>query len=184
MSKIKKAKDILLQSYQESTDKIEIGIDEVGRGPMFGRVYIAAVILPQNSSNFDYTCLKDSKKFTSEKKIKEVSEYIKQNCLKYSINWQDEKCIDNDNIRIATFKAMHCGLKQLIDKSNNYLILVDGKDFIPYSIIDENSMLKNIEYKCIEGQPSYNSQFINGEQTKGECSCYIRQCVYAEKKID
>ena len=58
MSKIKKAKDTLLQSYQETTDKIEIGIDEVGRGPMFGRVYIAAVILPQNSSNFDYTCLK------------------------------------------------------------------------------------------------------------------------------
>ena len=44
---------------------------------------------------------------------------------------------------------MHCGLKELIDKSNNYLILVDGKDFIPYSIIDENSMLKNIDYKCI-----------------------------------
>ena len=151
MSKIKKAKNTLLQSYQETTDKIEIGIDEVGRGPMFGRVYIAAVILPQNSSNFDYTCLKDSKKFTSEKKIKEVSEYIKQNCLKYSINWQDEKCIDNDNIRIATFKAMHCGLKELINKFNNYLILVDGKDFIPYSIIDENSMLKNIDYKCIEG---------------------------------
>ena len=38
MSKIKKAKEILLQSYQETTDKIEIGIDEVGRGPMFGRV--------------------------------------------------------------------------------------------------------------------------------------------------
>ena len=25
---------------------LEIGVDEVGRGPMFGRVYTAAVILP------------------------------------------------------------------------------------------------------------------------------------------
>ena len=70
MSKIKKTKEMLLQSYEEISDKIEIGIDEVGRGPMFGRVYTASVILPKNCPNFDYKCLKDSKKFTSEKKNK------------------------------------------------------------------------------------------------------------------
>ncbi len=145
------SKKILLKKYYEFNNKIEIGIDEVGRGPMFGRVYVACVILPVNQDHFNYNCLKDSKKFTSEKKIKEVSEYIKENCLKYSITWQDEKCIDNDNIRISTFKAMHNGLKEIIDKYTEYLILVDGKDFIPYSVIDENNMIKNIDYRCIEG---------------------------------
>ena len=151
MAKIKKTKDKLLETYNDLDNKIEIGIDEVGRGPMFGRVYIACVILPKNCPNFDYYCLKDSKKFTSEKKIKQISEYIKQNCLKYSINWEDEKYIDNNNIRISTFKAMHNGLFKIIDKFYDYRILVDGKDFIPYSTIDENSMINNIEFKCIEG---------------------------------
>ena len=59
-----------------------IGVDEAGRGPLFGRVYTAAVIL---SDDFDLSLLKDSKKFTSEKKIKEVYDYIKANALLFFI---------------------------------------------------------------------------------------------------
>ena len=33
---------------------IEIGIDEAGRGPMFGRVYAAAVVLPPEDSEFKF----------------------------------------------------------------------------------------------------------------------------------
>ena len=57
---------------------IEIGVDEAGRGPMFGRVYIGAVVLPKDDAKFDFSKMKDSKKFHSEKKIKEVAEYIKK----------------------------------------------------------------------------------------------------------
>ena len=64
MSKV--IKSCLLKKYSNNT-LFEIGIDEVGRGPMFGRVYSAAVILPINDT-FNYECLKDSKKFTSQKK--------------------------------------------------------------------------------------------------------------------
>ena len=32
------------------------------------------------------------------------------------------------------------------------------------------------EYHCWEASPSYNSQYVNNEQTKGTCSCYIRSC--------
>ena len=32
------------------------------------------------------------------------------------------------------------------------------------------------EYFCWEAIPSYNSQYINGDKTKGVCSCYIRTC--------
>ena len=43
----------------DCTNHIEIGIDEVGRGPMFGRVYTASVILPKNNifktDNLDVT---------------------------------------------------------------------------------------------------------------------------------
>ena len=59
----------LNKSFNNKEDIIEIGIDEVGRGPMFGRVYVAAVILPFNSLSFNYSLLKDSKKFHSVKNI-------------------------------------------------------------------------------------------------------------------
>lgn len=64
----------------DATHKYEIGVDEAGRGPLFGRVYTGAVILPSpaNAPDFDFSVLKDSKKFSSDKKIREVAEYIKQ----------------------------------------------------------------------------------------------------------
>ena len=34
---------VLIKKYSDEYN-IEIGVDEVGRGPMFGRVYCAAVI--------------------------------------------------------------------------------------------------------------------------------------------
>ncbi len=61
------------------THTYEVGVDEAGRGPLFGRVYTAAVILPSAnnqdlSSGFDFSLLKDSKKFSSDKKIREASD--------------------------------------------------------------------------------------------------------------
>ena len=54
---------------QFETDEhiIEIGVDEAGRGPLLGRVYCSAVIMPKNSL-IDFSQIKDSKKFHSKKK--------------------------------------------------------------------------------------------------------------------
>ncbi len=73
-----KIPECLLKKFYNSKYTVEIGADEAGRGPMFGRVYSGAVILPKDDS-FDHFKMKDSKKFTSKnpKKINEVAEYIK-----------------------------------------------------------------------------------------------------------
>ena len=63
----KRISKILKKGYQDNTNLLEIGVDEAGRGPMLGRVYSAAVVLPQNDT-FRYDWMKDSKKFTSKKK--------------------------------------------------------------------------------------------------------------------
>jgi ribonuclease HII len=70
----------LLKYYSENPYINEIGVDEVGRGPLFGRVYTAAVILPKDDS-FDHSKMKDSKKFHSKQKIQEVADYIKKNAI-------------------------------------------------------------------------------------------------------
>ena len=74
--KPRKIQTLLEKCYTDDPDIFEIGVDEVGRGPLFGRVYTAAVILPKDDS-FDHSKMKDSKKFHSKQKIDEAAEYIK-----------------------------------------------------------------------------------------------------------
>ena len=69
-------KPILIEKYFKDDNRIEIGVDEAGRGPMFGRVYAAAVVLPKYDS-IKHDDMKDSKKFSSEKKINKTADYIK-----------------------------------------------------------------------------------------------------------
>lgn len=127
--------------FNENQEIIEIGVDEVGRGPLFGRVYACAVVLPK-TNNFKHCDMKDSKKFTSKKKIDATSEYIKQNAIAWSIRYEDENTIDRINILQATQLAMHnCisdVLHQLKEKNTqlnlrNILLLIDGNYFKPFT---------------------------------------------------
>ncbi len=147
---------VLQKFYDENKSIVEIGVDEVGRGPMFGRVYTAAVILPKND-DFDHSQMKDSKKFTSWKKLLASAEYIKNNCLAYAIAYEDEESIDKNNILNATHLAMHSALKKLfnnynIDSCNDYLILVDGNNFKQLIYFDkESETIKEYNSICITG---------------------------------
>lgn len=139
--------------YDIDPNLTEIGIDEVGRGPMFGRVYSAAVILPKDDS-FEHKQMKDSKKFTSYKKLVQTAEYIKEHCIDYAIGYEDEKSIDKNNIRNATHLAMHKAVKELINKHPNITpsILVDGRDFKLLTYFDTNTeTIKEYKSICIEG---------------------------------
>ncbi len=138
-------------SYTNNNNCIEIGVDEVGRGPMFGRVYTAAVILPKDES-FEHSKMKDSKKFHSKKKIKEVSDYIKKNAIDWSIKWEDENVIDDINIRNATHSAMHKAIKDIYKEGQDTLLLVDGNDFKPFVVFNKtNQSLEQVPHVTIEG---------------------------------
>ena len=94
MLKDKNSKQCLEKKYNNTSAIIEIGIDEAGRGPLFGRVYSAAVVLPDNNI-FNYELLKDSKKFTSESKRIDAANYIQANALAWAVSYEDEKIIVN-----------------------------------------------------------------------------------------
>ena len=51
-----------LERFYDEDNEYEICIDEAGRGCLFGRVYIAAVILPKSHDDFDGKDIKDSNK--------------------------------------------------------------------------------------------------------------------------
>jgi ribonuclease HII len=142
--------------YEENPFLFEIGVDEAGRGPLFGRVYAAAVILPKDST-FEHSKMKDSKKFHSKKKIVEVSEYIKQHSISWGIAFEDEKVIDEINILQATQSAMHKAIKECISKTElnkegKYQLLIDGNYFKCYSSYNKSrKIMESIPHLCIEG---------------------------------
>lgn len=131
-------KDPLHPRYSTHTDVYELGMDEAGRGPMFGPLYVACVVLPHPSqSDFHFEWMKDSKRFHSDKKLHQVAEYIKENCVAYSIQSSSPEEIDRINIRQAVLTSMH----QCVDAihstltltQENSLLLVDGCDFVDYT---------------------------------------------------
>lgn len=158
--------------YNNDNSILECGIDEAGRGPLFGRVYTASVILPRN--NFDHSKIKDSKRFTSKKKLLEVYDYIKENAIDYSVSFIDEKEIDEINIRQATLKCMHKSIELLGIKPD--LLLVDGCDFIQY---------QDIPYKTIEGGDNwYTSIAAASILAKVERDKYIEELCDKYKELD
>ena len=136
---------MLARCYEPTAHKYEICIDEAGRGCLFGHVYIACVVLPKDENMFPGENIKDSKKFTSKKKIQEVAATIKENALYYHITHMDSKEIDTVNILQAVMIGMHKCIRETIayfqSKDNSLTIddfaaLIDGNYFKPYNVFD------------------------------------------------
>lgn len=145
----------LLKFYMENPGIHEIGVDEVGRGPLFGRVYSAAVILPKDDS-FDHSKMKDSKKFHSKQKILEAAEYIKQNAISWAVAYEDEKTIDDINILQAAQKTMHNCIGEVLKKTalqhDSIQLLIDGNYFNSYTTYNsKRKKLDTLNHVCIEG---------------------------------
>lgn len=98
--------------------KFIAGVDEVGRGPLFGPVVAAAVILKKG---YNLKGLTDSKKL-SEKKRNEFYEIIKKDAVAIGIGIIDEKKIDEVNIYEATKLAMKEAINNLKVKPEHILI--------------------------------------------------------------
>lgn len=102
------------------------GLDEVGRGPMFGPVVAAAVILPHG---FRLDGLNDSKQLSEKKRLQFDTE-IRKNAIAWSIAAVDVETIDRINIRQASLLAMRQAVERLA-LSPDYL-LIDGIDTIDW----------------------------------------------------
>lgn len=97
------------------------GIDEVGRGCLFGDVVTAAVILPPG---LILEGVNDSKKL-SEKKRDALYEIIMENAVSVGVGFVDAETIDRINIKQATRLAMKRAVDAL-DQTPDYL-LVDAE---------------------------------------------------------
>jgi ribonuclease HII len=87
------------------------GVDEVGRGALFGPVVAAAVILPTRTSTLSRLGLKDSKQLTREQR-ETLDRKIRKVALCISVAEVDAETIDRVNIyqasRLAMLHAVQC----------------------------------------------------------------------------
>lgn len=134
-----------------SHTEFELGVDEVGRGCLFGPVVSAAVVMPLTFSKDDnlWTEIKDSKK-VSEKKRKILQQYIKDTALCYGIGECTHDEIDKINILQASLKSMHRAINIAYKQNPIFTkILVDGNHFKPF--IPPFADAEYMPYECIEG---------------------------------
>lgn len=114
---------------------VEVGLDEVGRGSLWGRLYVGAVILsPEDEAYFDNGVvlrqIKDSKKLTPRRRAI-LADYINETAIEAGVGWSEPEEIDNINILRANMATMHRVLHSL--ETPFQRILVDGDRWTPYT---------------------------------------------------
>ena len=96
------------------------GCDEAGAGPLAGRVYAAAVVLPDG---LELPWLNDSKQVT-EKRREALYDQITRQATAWSVTWVEPKEIDEIDILNSRMKAMQLAMDALEPKTD--FALVDG----------------------------------------------------------
>ena len=127
------------EDLQQILNKVsEVGIDEVGRGAIFGPVFSAVVVLTEkNKFTLKQFGVTDSKKLTPKKR-KLLFPQILLLSSDYGIGQSSAREVDKLGIRVATELSMIRALKKLKEKPSE--LLIDG----PLLLRPWNGIQKNI----------------------------------------
>ena len=130
-------KHILLKySFTGEQSKIEVGVDEAGRGALAGPVTVAACIMP---FGFQHELIKDSKLLSESERV-EARRLVLDNAIAYSIQHISVEDIESTNILKATLIGMERCLQEVYKQVNFDFILIDGDQFhgfngIPFTTV-------------------------------------------------
>ena len=118
---------------EQPAGSVICGIDEAGRGPLAGPVVAAAVILPEDYSEFLY--VNDSKQL-SEKKREALYEVITKRAVSYGVGIVEPDVIDEINILQADYEAMRIAVSRLTPKPeillNDAVVIPDMDKILGY----------------------------------------------------
>ena len=128
--------------------ELEVGIDEVGRGAVFGPVFSAVVVLTKkNTLILKKFGVKDSKKLTPKKR-KLLLPKILLLSSDYGIGQSSAREIDKFGIRVATELSMIRALKKLKNQPSE--IIIDGPLLLrPWGGIQKNIISGDTKFTAI-----------------------------------
>lgn len=101
--------------------RVIAGVDEVGRGALFGPVVAAAVVLPERIDSLAKAGLKDSKQLERKDREK-LDRKVRRMALAVSVAEIDAETIDRVNIYQATRMAMLAAVRGLSIEPDHLLI--------------------------------------------------------------
>lgn len=134
------SEDLLLIPPNSSENYLIAGVDEVGRGCLFGPVVAGTVVVPiQLLPQLAALNIKDSKQLSAKKRL-ELSQDIQKLALCVKVGYASVKEIDRLNILQASLLAMKRSVNRLTVKPDFYLI--DGKYIIPDLEIVQKNVIK------------------------------------------
>ncbi|NET57273.1 MAG: ribonuclease HII [Symploca sp. SIO2E6] len=120
--------------------KLVAGVDEVGRGALFGPVVAAAVILPASTlPQLALAGVKDSKQLSASRRLK-LAQEIQNLALDWRIGYATREEIDQINILQASLLAMKRAVLKLQVKPD--LCLVDGKQSLQELPVPQQNIIK------------------------------------------
>jgi len=109
------------QALRYNGFRVIAGVDEVGRGALFGPVVAAAVILPEKMTSLSRAGLKDSKQLHRKHREK-LDRKIRKIALAVSVAEVDAETIDRVNIYQASRMAMLAAVQGLAILPDHLLI--------------------------------------------------------------
>lgn len=126
--------------FDQSDDQLVAGVDEVGRGSLFGPVVAAAVLLPQ--ATFQVLAeagVQDSKRLSAQRRPA-LAQLIQATALDWAVGVASVVEIDRINILQASLLAM----KRAVDSLHPapQLCLIDGNQSVPDLGIPQQTWIK------------------------------------------
>lgn len=164
-----------MQNKYNVNNKIEVGIDEAGRGPLCGPVVACAVVWDEKLCSMDeIKFIKDSKKLTPKRR-KIAYDFLLKNISLYGLGVVDNNIIDKINILEATKLAIKKAINNLKTKINNNdkidMLIIDGVrwdnifDYPTVSIVKGDDKFYSISAASIIAK-EYHDKLIKDEVEK------------------
>ena len=131
-----------------------IGIDEVGRGPLAGPVYVCGVAMKASQYKVArWKGLTDSKQMTVRARQVwfEIAKELKgKGVVRISLAKQSARAVDRYGINVCIAKCIEVILKDLAtEPPSEYLVLLDGGLRAPESYINQQTIIRGDQKKKI-----------------------------------
>ena len=159
-------------------DAVEVGLDEAGRGCLFGRLYVGAVVFSNDREDFfdhgaELNSIKDSKLLTKRRRDI-LFDYIQECALDKAVAFAEAEEVDRLNVLQTDLTTMHRALDSLQVPVER--VLVDGDHWRPY---------KDTEgYAIVDGDAQYLAIAAAGILAKVSRDRWVEEMIAAHPEWD
>lgn len=131
-----------------------VGVDEAGRGPLAGPVYVGAYAIPRSFDMKNLAKVRDSKKLTEKAREDVFKDITALTEVRFSTGHSSASVIDNKGITIAIQRALAQALEGLTLAPEDCMVLLDGGLKAPESYTQQKTIVRGDATEKVIGAAS------------------------------